>query len=766
MNTGKCTSLYVTILSLSVVISVVIATSVAGYNYVKEEELAREMAEVQLSEMSDTVILETRRIFEPAISVVSLMDKIEGTAVKPRLHSHPAAQLMMDSLERYPQLLSIYMGFDDGDFYQAVSFQGENSNTREALQAPREAMFGLRTVRLLETYSPAASAVLPDRMVKKESGREPVSRSGQRPDDVMISSVPQASPVSGATQRWRRIEMWVWLNAQRKIVGARTERNATYDPRNRPWFALANANSGAVMTDYYTFAESQSLGVTVAHRFDGQIAGVIGVDMTVQSISLFLKQERASDNGLVFMFTEDGKLSAYPDPLRVVHVSAEAVPAITPVYLDSFDDPVAARVYALFRQDRSPRLREFTVDGKRWLVRFSLIPSPMSKKGYVAVAAPLTDFTSSMDRVRLESLAFALGVIICMIPVIMIISRRISRPLSALVAETEEIRNFRLDKEVAVHSRIGEVAELATAFVTMKHTLSTFGRYLPKTLVRQFVSSDIIPEIGGERRELSLLFSDVTGFTSLSERMDAESLMVKMSVYFQELGSPVLQHSGTIDKFIGDAMMAFWNAPVMQEDHVVRACAAALQCRHVLAALNARWVAEACVPLPTRFGLHTGECVVGNVGSFDRMNYTAMGAHVNIAARLEGLNKVYHTSILASGAIQEKGHGVFMFRSVDIACPKGTSDPVHLFELLCARPGHEQYGASLSKQDVVWLNRWEKAVLEYRTMQFSAALVAFSALQHERPDDFLAGMYVARCTQLVRTPPDMGWSPVVMHDNK
>ncbi len=732
MPKGKHTSLYVTILTVFISVSVVIAGAVAGYNYYKDKRLAREMAGDLLSEVSDKVILESRRVFEPALSIVTLMDRFEGAAVKPALHSHPAAQLMMDSLVRFPQLFSIYLGFDDGDFYQVVSFRGLNGKARDALHAPRRAMFGIRTVHRMATYSP----------VDRATGRQ--------------LSVGHS----------RRMEMWVWLNGDRKIVGSHAVRESTYDPRVRPWYEMARTSSAPVMTDYYTFASSRTLGFTVAQRFDGQIAGVIGVDMTVQSISGFLRQQRAGAHGLVFIFTEDGKLTAYPDPDRVVRASEVNEGEVIPVFLSGFDDPVASGVFRLFSEDRGPDLRQMEVDGRQWLARYSLIPNPMGRGEYVAVAALLSDFTAGMERTRLESLAFACGVILCMMPVIVIIARHISRPLAALVGETVEIRHFRLDREVEIRSRIKEVAELASAFTTMKHTLGSFGRYLPRALVRQFVLSDMEPVLGGERRELSLLFTDVAGFTTMSEQMDAETLMFKVSDYFQELGLPVLQSSGTIDKFIGDAMMAFWNAPVAQEDHAIRACGAALQCRNVLAVMNHRWLETGGLPMPTRFGLHVGDCIVGNVGTSDRMNYTAMGANVNTAARLEGLNKYYGTVILASGAMQERTRNVFLFRSVDIACPKGALDAVHLFELLAPRPGHEQYGESVNDTELAWLDRWEKAIMEYRTRNFAAALELFTALQAKRPDDALAALYVERCRALVESPPAGDWSPVVVHATK
>lgn len=759
----KKPSLYLTILTIFMAIAMFIAASVTWYNYHKGKQAAKLAADAQLLSMSDKVLLETRRVFEPAIILTAVLNGMDDSSAKPELHAHPVAPLLLDALEHYHQLLSLYLGFDDGDFYQAVSFHGENRHVRRILGAPADAVFGLRTVFMHHDWrnTPLATVHPP-----------------------------------------RRVELWVWLNNERKIVGSRAVPVSEYDPRTRPWFRLAGESGGIVMTDYYIFASSSALGFTVAQRFDGPVAGVIGVDMTGISLSHFLREQNRGTGGLVFMFTDTGKLTAYPDPERVARrVTVDGTLTVEPVFLDSFDDPVAATVFSLYRQAPGSELREFNHDGEPWLARITPVPGVYGRTEMVAVATPLSVFTASLDRTRNESLVFAFGITLCMIPVIVFASRRISGPLSQLARDAERIRAFRLEGDhTVVQSRIKEVAELAIAFASMKQVLGTFATYLPKALVRQFVISDIVPHLGGERRELSLLFTDVANFTALSEQLDAETLMLRASEYFQELSVPVLEGSGTIDKFIGDAMMAFWNAPVPQPDHHLRACAAAMRCRNAVNTLNARWKREGKQPMLTRIGLHTGECIVGNVGTTDRMNYTVMGAHVNLAARLEGLNKFYETAILASGEMYDKANEAFLFRSVDLVRPKGTTAITRLYELVSQLPGYTKCYADpaiLAAPDWTYTAgdahardasaassppdscgpapeaallhrhaRWEEAITRYRGRDFAQALLIFDTLLAENPQDALASMYVQRCTLLLENPPDEDWSPVVTFTEK
>ena len=184
-----------------------------------------------------------------------------------------------------------------------------------------------------------------------------------------------------------------------------------------------------------------------------------------------------------------------------------------------------------------------------------------------------------------------------------------------------------------------------------------FGRYVPKALVREIVQSGTPPELGGRRQEITVLFTDIAGFTRIAEDTEPEDLMLRTSEYFEALGAVLSQHHGVVDKYIGDAIMALWNAPSRDEDHVAHACAAVLACRDAGRGLAESWTQRGIPAFGTRFGLHCGEAVVGNVGGADRINFTAVGGTINLASRLEALNKLYGTEVLVSGAVAERAGG-------------------------------------------------------------------------------------------------------------
>jgi adenylate cyclase len=203
---------------------------------------------------------------------------------------------------------------------------------------------------------------------------------------------------------------------------------------------------------------------------------------------------------------------------------------------------------------------------------------------------------------------------------------------------------------------------------------------VPKDLVRSIVLSGRAVTIGGTSRELTILFSDIEGFSRKTEGMPPEVLMTDLSRYFEAMEVAISRHRGTIDKYIGDAVMAIWNAPEEDPDHAGHACRAALACRAAGKSLDATSQSK-LFPVRTRFGLHCDRVVVGNVGSTGRFQYTALGGAVNLASRIEGLNKVYATDILVTQNVVDRTGGRFVFRSVDRVSPAGNSVPIEIYEI-------------------------------------------------------------------------------------
>jgi adenylate cyclase len=262
---------------------------------------------------------------------------------------------------------------------------------------------------------------------------------------------------------------------------------------------------------------------------------------------------------------------------------------------------------------------------------------------------------------------------------------------------------------------------------------SAFGQYLSPARVEQLVNDPSQMNLGGEHRNMTFLFSDIRGFTAISERYrdDPADLTELINRYMTPMTDTILANQGTIDKYIGDAIMAIWNAPADDPDHAANACAAALAFQRANVRLNAEFEREGWPLYRTRIGLHTGEAVVGNIGSADRMNYTALGATVNLAARLEGLNKNYGTTILVSSALQQRGGSRFLFRSVDRISPKGFVEAFEIYELRSER-------ADGDAQDCEFCREWESVYAALRNGPLAVADQELAAFLAKYPRDGLA----------------------------
>jgi adenylate cyclase len=255
-----------------------------------------------------------------------------------------------------------------------------------------------------------------------------------------------------------------------------------------------------------------------------------------------------------------------------------------------------------------------------------------------------------------------------------------------------------------------------------------------------------------------VMFTDIEGFSRLSENIEPELLTSRLSRYFEALGSAISANRGMIDKYIGDSIMAFWNAPESDPDHVVHACHAALQAAAASRRLADKWRERGRPAFRTRIGLHTGPAVVGNVGARERINYTLVGAVANQASRLEGLNKVYGTDILASGEVAKLAAQHFVWRHIDRIVTAGTTEVMEIYEPL----GVAENGAEHS----AFVDSWRLSHTAYDEGRFEAALEGFRAAQALRPHDPPCRVFIARCNELIEKGRPPSWDGAWHFDKK
>ncbi|MBI5815855.1 MAG: adenylate/guanylate cyclase domain-containing protein [Nitrospinae bacterium] len=281
-----------------------------------------------------------------------------------------------------------------------------------------------------------------------------------------------------------------------------------------------------------------------------------------------------------------------------------------------------------------------------------------------------------------------------------------------------------------------------------------FSRYLSPKVINLIIEKPSLLKLGGEKRLMTAYFSDVAGFTTISEKMPPPQLVLLLNEYLSAMTRLIHEYEGTVDKYIGDAIVAFWGAPLPEEAHAEKALRAAVTMQKKLAEMRAKWRAEGKDELNVRMGLNTGYMVVGNMGSKDRMDYTIMGDAVNLASRLEGVNKYYGSNILVSEFTLKLVRGLFLYRELDMVRVQGKKEAIRLYEVMT-----ETENATEGQRRFV--QSFALALITFRAMNFKKAVELFTACDRLREGgDGACKLYLKRCAELISSPPSADWDRV------
>ena len=282
----------------------------------------------------------------------------------------------------------------------------------------------------------------------------------------------------------------------------------------------------------------------------------------------------------------------------------------------------------------------------------------------------------------------------------------------------------------------------------------TFQQYVSPAVVEKMLSTGEVPSYGGERRTLTILFSDIRKFTSFSESHEPEEVVSRLSEYLTEMVDVIFKQSGTLDKFVGDEIMALFGAPYFFDDHAERACITALQMQAKLKELREKWASQnGKDSFNVGIGINTGKVIVGNLGSSQLFDYTVIGDHVNIGARLESANKEYQTTIILSESTYELVKRRAKVRELDFVRVVGKSHPIRIFELL----GMDSI--QQNEQDYL-IDVYSEGLNAYRERRWSEALVKFRKVLRYYPTDGPSKVYTVRCLDFVENSPPVNWDGV------
>lgn len=543
-----------------------------------------------------------------------------------------------------------------------------------------------------------------------------------------------------------------------------------YDARKRPWFTKAISVGKTIWTDMYVSGTSKQFIYSCAtpiYGKDGALIAVTAVNIKLATLSQFLGTLRILEHGRAFVMNDHDQVIAVPikSMVELDRLFKPSPPGSVEPYqlypIKELPDEDLRRTLLSYGQNGK---RFFELDGQNGEPNVvSLVEHPYSggPTFTIGIIFPKSDIMGSISR---NTRLMLVGVLLFLLFAILIgfrIAQNISSSLAVLCAEVDKVSRLELDSTRVVESRILEVARIDEAVSNMRRGLRSFKRYVPLDLVLQLNALKKEAVLEGEDVEVSIFFSDIVDFTSISEQLTPEDLVQRLSVYFSGMTRIVLDQAGTLDKYIGDSIMAFWGAPLPRENHAHLACIAALKCQEYLDRLAREWQSESHPVFRTRIGIHTGKVIVGNIGSNERMNYTIIGDAANLASRLEGLNKFYQTRLIISEDTFIRVQNYFIARKLDRVAVKGRSRGVQIYELIAAR-------GEINGAIEAFLQAYDSAVELYLNRFWGEAKVAFEAAQKLSPSgrDYPSGLLGARCDEFMRNPPGPEWNGVYTHQSK
>jgi len=486
-----------------------------------------------------------------------------------------------------------------------------------------------------------------------------------------------------------------------------------------------------------SFNLMKQASTTAAHEINDELKITKNKSqLTERLVKLRIIQDiTVSPHGVLFVVADNGKL-IIPPPTAPMNLSTIRELTSTPWLYQSFD----------IHHQTKQRKFIFT-NTQKYLATYQTLTFPDGENWLVGIVAPLSDFTSEFEHTRLLALLVNSIILFLGVFIVSVLTSRVVRPLKRITREIRRIRNFDLAHDKRISSHIKEVSYIADALYSMKKGLRTFQKYVPATLVRQLIETGEDARIGGIKKPLAILFSDIRNFTAIAERMDPEELTPHLCEYFDALSCIITLNQGTIDKYIGDGIMAFWGAPQSIERPAFYAAKAALDCLAECKKLSKQWHAEKKPLFYTRFGIHLGEAIVGNFGSTERLNYTAMGDAINIANRLEGINKIYGTPIIVSHTIYEAIKEDFILRMVDRVTLKGKNEASYIYELVAKNISAVHY-------DFYKYNQlYTSGFAAYQTGQWDEAIRFFTECLLVYPTDTVAPILIKRCLLFKQNSP-------------
>jgi adenylate cyclase len=563
---------------------------------------------------------------------------------------------------------------------------------------------------------------------------------------------------------------------QRKAYDRR-EFQMTGAGRMPGWYTAAHDAGGPIWTEGRTLRSGTEAvpGITYAtpiYDKEQQFVGVTTVDFDISAISRFLNSNPIGKTGFAFIIekTAGGKYQvlAHPQPEILTREFKDDRGRAQFEFTDwqKLSDERVVRFMEKFSQDSGEylghdlRTFRFSAGDADYFGSYRRMAGKDLPRWVIALVIPYHEIMGAVDRNNMETMLIGIAAFFLILISSAWISALVSKPLRRIALDSEAIGRFELEARPLERSQIREVDQLMVATHDMTRGLRSFGKYVPADLVREILASGGEAELGGQKASLTIFFTDIADFTTISEGLEPEALVDQLGEYFEAMSNALRQPPpATLDKFIGDSIMAFWGAPLPNPDHAVTACRAALLCQERLEELHEKWAREGKPLFHQRIGINTGEVIVGNMGSATRLNYTVVGDTVNTASRFEGLNKIYGTRIIIGERTCELVKEKFVVRLLDLVSVKGSTRGVRIYELMAEAASADERTRAIAALAEKALNLY----LERRWDEAGECCRKILELNH---GDEPARILLERCRLMLESPPPGDWNGVHRIESK
>ncbi len=561
------------------------------------------------------------------------------------------------------------------------------------------------------------------------------------------------------------------------------DENGGSDLRERPWYILGKKQSveekGRWSNCHYNLKNDKDAKVGITYvtalgNEKGEFFAVLGMDIGTQWVSGYLSEamqeiQKRGINAFIFEQSPDktkmviahslkengfsldqyGNINYYSSPKDMKD------PAIEKMIL-SLPDSV---LNGLEISGDFESLFHFDVDGVDYVGIIKTVLPGTAPDWYVCLYVPEKVLFSNAYRHFYMALGILVVVMIISVVLSIILARSASKPIESLVLLAKKIGKLDFSHKVQAESKIIEIQNLSYSMNLMQIGLQAFTQYLPKDVLKSLFDAGTGAIPSGKEKEVSIMFADIANFTHYSENLSPNDLVLQLNEYLGCFSSVIIRNQGTVDKYIGDAVMAYWNAPRDCDDYAFKACKAAIQGLQKLSFLQQKWSRLNKPVLKARVGINTGSVVLGNIGTEEHLSYTVIGDNVNLASRLEGLNKVYGTTVMISDVTLKACGERLVTRPIDLVAVKGKDKKILVHELLGM--------AGETSESIIRLSvDFKKAYDAYSKKNWSGALALFQKLAIENPDDKLIQIYAERCKDYQQNPPDDSWDGGQEMDHK